>query len=70
MNITDEVVYYEKPFAIVKCTRLFGVGFNVYKETSGDEQTMNLTKINNRMSYFSSEEAAMKFLIEQKNARI
>lgn len=58
----DTVVSREGDFAIVKSERIFGTGWNVYKASTqgGDE----FVKINERMMYFTSKEAAEKWLTE------
>ena len=67
MHPSDEVVFYEKPFAIIKCERLFAAGFNVYKEVGGDGEIADMIKINNPCGWFTTYDAAMSFLLKQKS---
>ncbi len=62
--MTDEVVYLDGDLAIVKSTRPFGVGWNVYKADAPGSD--NFTKINDPSNFFSSFEAARKWLDKHK----
>ena len=62
----DTVVQRDGDFAIVESTRIFGTGWNVYKAVGpgGDD----FEKINERGSYFTSIEAAEKWLSNYRGA--
>ena len=61
----DTAVWHEGDFAIVESVRIFGTGWNVYRATTHGGE--NYTKINDRMSCFTSKEAAEKWLSEYKS---
>ena len=67
--LNDEVVFVDRPFLILKSSRIFGTGFNVYKEykeTSQEGEKVNFLKLNKEFHYFGTIEAAMEFLKKQK----
>ena len=56
---TDEIVYAHGNYAIVKSIALFGSGFNVYQAPPNSN---TFTKINPRMLFFTTFEAALEWL--------
>ncbi len=63
---TKRCVLIDGDFAIVYCTALFGNGFNVYKAIAPD--SVEFVKINNRMTFFTSLDAAKEWLANYKNS--
>ena len=66
LNAVNEVVFYDGDYAIIKCYRIFGNGFNCYKADKGNKETVIFTKINERLSWFRTYEAAIKWLEKYK----
>ena len=58
--ISDECVFLDGDFAIVKSVRAFGTGFNCYK--AKNKGASNFEKINNERSFFTSFEKAKVWL--------
>ena len=67
-QLLDSVVYHDHPYVIVKSVRVFGIGFNVYEETEVVDggPISTYVKINDRMSWFKTEEAAREWLEKYK----
>ena len=60
--MTDEVVFCDGQYAIIKSIRPFSTGFNVYKNLGSDKYI----KINDRMAWFKTLEAAENWLDKQQ----
>ena len=58
----DKVVFREGDYAIIQSDRIFGTGFNCYHATEPGGE--NFEKINDRLSYFATFEAASNWLKE------
>lgn len=60
----DEVVYIQGEYIILKSYRIFGNGFNVYKETDMRDGNGGVIfgKVNPRYQWYSTLEAAKEFL--------
>lgn len=56
----NEVIFLDGDFAIIRSDAIFCTGYNCYKaQTQGGS---DFVKINDQMSWFSTEEAAKKWL--------
>ena len=55
-----EIVFFDGKFIILKSNRIFGYGFNCYKEAAPGSD--KFTKINDRGSYFTNFGSAKEFI--------
>ena len=58
--MSDECVYLDGDFMIVKSVRIFGAGFNCYK--AKNKGSSEFQKINKEWSFFTSLETAKSWL--------
>lgn len=62
----DQVVWSEEPYIIIFTPRLFSNGYNCYREEEANSGKFK--KINNRMGWFTSLDAAKEFIEEDKKS--
>lgn len=62
----DSIEFLDGDWMILKSVRPFGIGFNVYRGVPQEDGKVLFTKQNDRLSCFTSLEAAQKWLQQEK----